>query len=85
MSDPYLLAQEAMGKLRSAIYLVLQRPRQRADKRPTWALIGCIYSGHVGHEGHISRTILALMEEEGVWNKSPKLRFGAFVRTVMVP
>jgi hypothetical protein len=25
-----------------------------------------IYSGHAGHEGHISRTILALMEAEGV-------------------
>lgn len=25
-----------------------------------------IYSGHVGHEGHISRTLLAIMESEGV-------------------
>ena len=25
-----------------------------------------IYSGHVGHEGHISRTVLAMLEAEGL-------------------
>jgi ribosomal protein S19E (S16A) len=25
-----------------------------------------IYTGHVGHEGHIPRTILAMLEDEGV-------------------
>lgn len=25
-----------------------------------------IYMGHVRHEGHISRTLLGMMEEEGV-------------------
>ena len=25
-----------------------------------------IYSGHIGHEGHISRTLLSLLESENV-------------------
>lgn len=34
-----------------------------------------IYMGHVGHEGHIPRTMLALMEEEGVVSKADNDRW----------
>jgi len=30
-----------------------------------------IYAGHVDHEGHIPRTLLALMEKEGVVQQDP--------------
>lgn len=65
MSDAYILAQEAMAKLRSAVHLILEKaPRGLTNARLGRSL--GIYSGHVGHEGHISRTVLALMEAEGV-------------------
>ena len=31
-----------------------------------------IYPGHVGHEGHVSRTILALMENDGLVEQNPE-------------
>lgn len=31
-----------------------------------------IYAGHVGHEGHIPRTLLALMESDGVVSQDEK-------------
>jgi hypothetical protein len=66
MSEPYFLAQDAMTKLRSAVYLLLkQAPGEGLKNAQIGRSLG-IYSGHVGHEGHISRTILALMEAEGV-------------------
>lgn len=33
-----------------------------------------IYTGHKGHQGHISRTILAMMEQEGVVKQQPESR-----------
>ena len=63
---PYGLAQVAMAHLKEAVYLVLLRG---PDGGMTNAAIGRslgIYGGHVGHEGHISRTLLALLESEGV-------------------
>jgi hypothetical protein len=70
MTDAYLLAQDAMSKLRSAVHLLLRD----APDGLTNAVIGRslgIYSGHVRHEGHISRTVLALMEAEGVVAQDP--------------
>jgi len=64
MNEAYELAQEAMAKLRTAVHALLES----APKGLTNAQIGRslgIYPGHVGHEGHIPRTILALMEAEG--------------------
>jgi len=63
---PYVLAQDAMAKLREAIYLLLlDAPKSGLKNSQIGRSLG-IYSGHAGHEGHISRTILALMEAEGV-------------------
>lgn len=62
----YQVSQKAITDLKSAIYLLLSSSR---DKGMTNAEIGRslgIYTGHKGHEGHISRTLLAIMEEEGV-------------------
>ncbi|APO66157.1 hypothetical protein IE4872_CH00492 [Rhizobium gallicum] len=65
MSEPYVLAQEAMSRLRSSVYLLLKSSPGGLKNSEIGRSLG-IYSGHVGHEGHISRTILALMEAEGV-------------------
>jgi hypothetical protein len=75
MSAAYGLAQDAMAKLREAIHLLLAC---NGDDGLTNAQIGRslgIYSGHVGHEGHISRTLLALMEAEGVVQQDEKKRW----------
>lgn len=65
MNNAYILAQEAMAKLRSAIHLMLENAPAGLTNARIGRSLG-IYSGHVRHEGHISRTILALMEAEGV-------------------
>lgn len=63
---PYILAQDAMAKLREAVYLLLlEAPKSGLKNAQIGRSLG-IYSGHAGHEGHISRTILALMQAEGV-------------------
>ncbi len=66
MKDAYNKAQRAIADLKSAIYELLEG---NSEKGITNAEIGRalgIYMGHVGHEGHISRTLLAMMESEGV-------------------
>ncbi len=62
----YELAQDAMAKLRSSVYLQLLDAGTEGLKNSELGRSLGIYSGHAGHEGHISRTILALMEAEGV-------------------
>ncbi len=64
--DPYYTAQKALADLKSAIRSLLSAA---GSSGMTNAQIGRtlgIYSGHIGHEGHIPRTLLAIMEGEGV-------------------
>lgn len=70
MSNAYILAQDAMAKLRSAVHLLLEQCSEGLTNAELGRALG-IYSGHVGHEGHMSRTILALMESEGVVQQDP--------------
>ncbi|MCF5893084.1 MULTISPECIES: hypothetical protein [Aeromonas] len=65
-AQAYQLAQSAIADLKSAVYLALEAS---GDTGLTNAELGRslgIYGGHVGHEGHISRTLLGLLENEGV-------------------
>lgn len=65
--EPYQLAQSAVSDLKSSVYIYLKI--NQGNEGLTNAELGRalgIYSGHVGHEGHISRTILAIMESESV-------------------
>jgi hypothetical protein len=67
VSHPYHLAQRAVADLKAAIVMVLEQ--SDAGSGLANAEIGRrlgIYTGHKGHEGHISRTMLALLEAEGV-------------------
>ncbi len=70
MSEPYSIAQQAMAQLKSAIWLLLSQSPSGLTNAVIGRSLG-IYSGHVGHEGHISRTLLAIMEAEGVVEQAP--------------
>ena len=62
----YLKAQTALAALKASVRTVLLYGPQDGMKNAEIGRTLGIYSGHVDHEGHISRTILALMEREGV-------------------
>jgi hypothetical protein len=66
MTEPYLVAQRAMADLKSAIYLSLKQGPSTGMRNADIGRALGIYSGHVEHEGHIPRTLLAIMEKEGV-------------------
>lgn len=64
--DPYHLAQRAIADLKAAIRQTL---REDEGGELSNADIGRrlgIYMGHKGHEGHIPRVMLSVMEMEGV-------------------
>jgi hypothetical protein len=56
----------AQSGLKAAVHQVLESgPAEGLKNSDTGRLLG-IYMGHVEHEGQIPRTLLALMESEGV-------------------
>ena len=62
----YQLAQKALADLKTSIYVLLEGgPKDGLTNVEIGRRLG-IYMGHVGHEGHIPRTLLAIMETEGV-------------------
>lgn len=65
-SDAYSKAQSAMAGLKSAVYLALDAAGSDGITNAELGRSLGIYGGHVGHEGHISRTLLAVLESEGV-------------------
>lgn len=66
MTEAYQLAQRAVADLKAAVYkILLNAPEGGMSNSEIGRSLG-IYMGHVGHEGHIPRTLLALMENEGV-------------------
>lgn len=65
-NELYARAQAAMAELKAAVRGVLSSaPQGGLSNAEVGRALG-IYAGHVGHEGHISRTILAMLESEGV-------------------
>jgi hypothetical protein len=63
--SPYALAQHALADLRIAVHeALLAGPAEGMTNAEIGRKLG-IYHGHVGHEGHIPRTLLATMEQEG--------------------
>lgn len=63
---PYSVAQRALADLKSAIYTLLLEAQPHGLTNAQLGRKRGIYMGHVGHEGHIPRTLLAVMENEGV-------------------
>ena len=73
-SDEYRRAQLAIAELKAAIVALLERMPEGATNSTIGRSLG-IYSGHSGHkehEGHITRTMLAMLELEGVVQQTAK-------------
>jgi hypothetical protein len=65
-TNQYRAAQIAMAELKAAVFgLVADGPPAGLTNAEIGRELG-IYRGHKGHEGHISRTLLGFLEEEGV-------------------
>ena len=66
MTTPYARAQRALGILKETVYeTIVDGPENGLTNAEVGRMLG-IYMGHKGHEGHISRTILSLLEEDGM-------------------
>ena len=66
MKVPYQLAQHAIADLKTAILLTLKAGPHEGMKNADLGRALGIHHGHARHEGHIQRSMLALMENEGV-------------------
>lgn len=70
-SGIYLQAQRAIAELKAAVRDALAKaPATGLTNAELGHMLG-IYSGHVGHEGHIPRTLLAMLESEGIAVQDP--------------
>jgi len=75
MQEAYAMAQKALAELKTAVYITLKSgPPEGLRNADVGRMLG-IYAGHVGHEGHIPRTLLALMENEGVVQQDVEKRW----------
>jgi hypothetical protein len=70
---PYYLAQVAMAQLKASVHMVLSKNSNGLKNSEIGRELG-IYMGHVEHEGHIPRTLLAIMEAEGVVEQDKKTK-----------
>jgi hypothetical protein len=73
MSSSYQDAQIAIATLKPPVHFTLANAPKELTNAQVGRALG-IYGGHVGHEGHISRTLLALLESEGVGEQDPKTK-----------
>ena len=64
--NPYFQAQKGLALLKSAIHTLLSEKYPRGLRNVDIGKALGIYTGHKGHEGHISRTLLEIMQNEGV-------------------
>ena len=71
--NPYFLAQTAIAHLKAAIHILLSRKQDGLRNSEIGRELG-IYMGHVEHVGHIPRTLLAIMEAEGVVAQNKKTK-----------
>ena len=63
--EAYQLAQEAISNLKTAVRIILDVAGTDGLRNVDIGKTLGIYSGHIRHEGHISSTILAIMEADG--------------------
>lgn len=65
-SVTYQTAQRAIADLKASIHALLSANPDKPMKNSEIGRSLGNYSGHVDHEGHISRTLLEMMKNEGV-------------------
>lgn len=68
-SEEYRQAQIAMAGLKAAIVSLLEKQSGEMTNAQIGRTLG-IYGGHEGHIGHIPRTLLSMLEQEGVVEQS---------------
>lgn len=66
LNEAYSEAQQAIATLKPLVRTVLELAPEGGLKNSEIGRSLGIYSGHIEHEGHISRTLLAMLEAEGV-------------------
>lgn len=64
--SPYEKAQLAIVGLKTAVFELLEAGPESGLRNADIGRALGIYAGHRGHEGHVPRTILAILEQEGV-------------------
>lgn len=80
-TEAYLRAQRALADLKAAVHAVLAAaPSEGVTNAQLGRALG-IYGGHKGHEGHISRTVLGMLEAEGVAAQDPTTKAWKLVET----
>lgn len=72
--EAYEMAQIALVQLKTAIYNILLSANNEGLRNVDIGRSLGIYHGHARHEGHISRTLLAIMETEGVVQQNDKTK-----------
>ncbi len=69
-SDAFALAQEGYAKLKVAVYAFMaMEPDRPLSNAEIGRSLG-IYAGHLGHVGHIPRTILEELKNDGLVEQS---------------
>lgn len=76
----YEKAQLAIVQLKSAIYELLDNVSEDGLKNVEIGKRLGIYMGHVGHSGHISRTCLELMKNEGLVKQDETTKAWSLIR-----
>lgn len=72
--DAYQRAQRAIADLKSAVWSVLVNgPPEGLRNSDIGRALG-IYFGHVEHQGHVSRSVLALMQADGTVKQDPETK-----------
>ena len=69
----YTRAQRAMTELKGAVYELVASSPDGLTNADIGRKLG-IYQGHVGHEGHVSRTVLGLLAAEQVLVQDEKTK-----------
>lgn len=62
----YRQAQRAMADLTSAVLSIIATAGADGISNSQVGRLLGIYQGHIGHEGHISRTMLELLKADGI-------------------
>lgn len=75
----YWLAQRAIADLKAAVRQSLEEANGEGRSNAQIGRLLGIYMGHKGHEGHVSRTILALLEAEGSVTQDPHTKLWRLV------
>lgn len=71
---PYQRAQKGLSELKQAVLELLASSQREGLKNSEIGRELGIYMGHKGHEGHVSRTLLAILEDEGTVVQNPETK-----------